>query len=68
MKMIQIRGHRGIGMVIREAAVHVEEQLRYLDVQAFERAVKEGACGSVAGVGDDFNTPREFELGATASR
>src|SRR3984957_9146958 len=60
--MLQICRNRRIGMMIRKVAVHIEEQLGYLAVQALQQAVKEGSSGAVAGVGDYFNAPRKLKL------
>ena len=40
-------------MMVREVAVHFEEQLGGVDVELFENAMHHWAGGAVAGVGDD---------------
>ena len=58
----QILGHRGIGMMIGEAAVHVEEQLSDVAIQLLENAMHDRTGSAVAAIGDDFHAPVEAKL------
>ena len=49
-------------MVIREAAIHLEEKLRRLHVQLFKHAVHDRSRGSVTGIEHDLHLALELEL------
>ena len=59
LQMLEIGNDGGIGMMIREAAIHFEEQFDRLDVKLFKNAVNGGAGGAVAGIEDDFDAARQ---------
>ncbi len=58
----QVGGNRGIGMMVREMAVHVEEQLGGVDVELLEDAMHYGAGGAVSRVGHHFDAAIEMKL------
>src|ERR1019366_5714262 len=58
----QVCEQRRMGMVIREAAVHLEEQLGSLAVELLEEAMHHRTAGAVARVDDHLDAPREMEL------
>ncbi len=62
-QVLQIGRDGGVGMVVGEGAVHIEEQLDGLAVEPLEQAVHGGAGGTVAGVEHDLDTAGPLELG-----
>jgi hypothetical protein len=61
-QMRQILGNGGVGVMIRKAAVHVEEQLRGLDVQFSRDPFHDRAGRAIARVEHDFDAAVEMKL------
>jgi hypothetical protein len=59
---VQVFDHGRVGMVIRKAAVHLEEQFGGLAIEPLEQAMHHRTARAVAGVDDHPNAPREMEL------
>ncbi len=49
-------------MMVREIAVHFEEQLGNVDIELFENTMHDGSGRSVARVGHHFDAAIEMEL------
>src|SRR5580692_12136239 len=60
--MAQILRHGGIGMMIGEPSVHVEEEFGSLDVEPLQQLVHHWSGGAIARVEYDFNSVLEFKL------
>ena len=58
----EIGGDGGIGVMVREVAVHLEEQFGGVDVDLFKNAMDHRASRSVARVGDHFDAAIEVKL------
>ena len=58
----EIRGYGGIGMVVREMAVHFEEQLGGVHVDLLENAMDHGAGRAIARIGDNLDAAIQMEL------
>ena len=63
LQILQVLGHRGIGMVVGEGAVRLAEERRDLRTQRLERGDGDDAADAVAAVGHDLHRPRQLVTG-----
>ena len=63
LKLLEIRGHRRIGMMIREIRPSISKNSSLgIAIQALENAMHHWAAGAVAGVEHHLDASLEFEL------
>src|SRR5690606_41864852 len=61
LERFEVLGHRGIGVMVREGAVHLAEQLDGLEADAAQGLRSEGARCSIARVDDEGELARRSE-------